>query len=194
MYSSDMVFFAAHRTVSTQFNTIYHAGMKRLLNDLPHLFQHITWLYYLFAKCRYFEIPGGKISTKLERTQSPRDFFSLWQTVGRKRRAKSLLAPGCLFLLVCLGWWFTQGPRVVSLKCDSVAPPPLWRRWPLLNSLAGIWTAPLSWDALSCGRHQRELRGSQWTYFREISKNLNAFMCLNKEGCFQWLVLTEPVK
>lgn len=76
----------------------------------------------------------------------------------------------------------------------QLPPPPLWRRWPLLNSLAGVWTAPLSWDALSCARHQRGLGGSQWTYFREISKNLKAFMCLHKEGCFQWLVLTEPVK
>lgn len=150
-----------------------------------------------FSICLLMQIfwnPRRKNIDQMGNNTVTKGFFSLRQTAGRKRRAKALLAPGCLFLLVCLGWRFTRGPSVVSLNCDSVAPPLLWRRWPLLNSPAGVWTASLSWDALSCARHQRELRGSQWTYFREISKNLNAFMCLNKEGCFQWLVRTEPVK
>lgn len=149
---------------------------KASSNAIP-VFLFNKWLDFIICVLKsVFLKPGGKVSIKCKIRQLPRDLFSLWQTELEDRDGPRL----CWHLAVCffssvLASGSHEGRAwCASLNCDSVVPPPLWRRWPLLNSLAGVWTAPLSWDALSCARHQRELRGSQWTYFREIARNLNA--------------------
>lgn len=128
-----------------------------------------------------------QIYGKCEIIQLPRDFYSLWQTELEERyRLRLFLAPISLFLLLHPGRRVhakaergLQSQLWLSHPSSSSSSPLLWRIWPLLNSLGGIWTVPLSWDAVSCARHQREL--SRRSYFRQ---NLNARVCLHKEDCF----------
>lgn len=134
-----------------------------------------------------------QIYWKCEIIQLPRDFYSLWQTELEERyRLRLFLAPISLFLLLHPGRRVhakaergLQSQLWLSHPSSSSSSPLLWRIWPLLNSLGGIWTVPLSWDAVSCARHQREL--SRRSYFRE---NLNVCVCVSTKKT----VFPQPVK
>lgn len=139
----------------------------------------------LFTPCSFsfsysFSTPEGKY-------WSDGHLFSPCQPTDEALLAFS--SPCFSQLLICFKQQFNRGaertaalPQLwLSRPSPTSFPNPLRRRWPLLNSLAGIWTTAPSRDAPSRVWRRRQRQRRRRSHFREISceQRISKHMCLH---------------
>lgn len=140
--------------------------------------------------------PEGKIFDQMLNNTFSEDFFPLWQTELEEGGGPRL----CWHLAVCFfSSVLDSGSHDARAWCavSTVTQPslPLSGEGDLFKILLQPSEPRRCHGMPKAERGTKgELRQNHWTHFREISQNLSVYMRLHKDDCFQWAMLTEPVK